>query len=89
MRIVLLAPFLTSLLFNNLALASESVSSDLIALDEKTFARIDKSSDDLETIQLFKVEGNRINLIDAILIEEKKVNLKPSYEYHRLKIEQK
>jgi len=89
MRIVLLAVFLISPSFINMALASESISSDLISLDENTFVKIDKSNDNLETIQLFIVEENRINLIDAIQIEEKNINLKPSYEFQRLKIKSK
>jgi len=92
MRIILLATFLMSLLFNNLALASESNASNLIALDENTFVKISKSNDVSETIQLFKIKGNQINLVDAIQIEEKKVNFKSLYEYKKLsidKIEQK
>ena len=88
MKIVLVATFLISLSFNNIALASDSHIASLISLDEQTFVKIYNSSEGGETIQLFKIEGNKINMVDAILIDEKKVNFKPLFEYQRLKIEQ-
>jgi len=88
MKIFLGATFLISLSFNSIVWASENHVANLISLDEQTFVKIYNSSDGVETIQLFKIEGNKINMVDAILIDEKKVNFKPSFEYQRLKIEQ-
>ena len=88
MKIFLGATFLISLSFNSIVWASENHVASLISLDEQTFVKIYNSSDGVETIQLFKIEGNKINMVDAILIDEKKVNFKPSFEYQRLKIEQ-
>ncbi len=87
MKIFLVITFLISLGYNEVALASEHHEADLIVINENSFVKVNKESDELETVQLFKIEGNKINLVDAILVDKKKVNLKPSYEYHRLKIE--
>ena len=89
MRTALVTTFLISILFNSIALASENNASDLISLDEDTFVKAYKSSDGSETIQLYKVEKNKINLIDAIRVDETRVNLKPLFEYQRLDIKQK
>ena len=69
--------------------AQESYYNDLVVLDENTFVKIHNSADDYRIIQLFKVEDNQIHLVDAIQIDEKKVNFSALYEYKRLKIDLK
>ncbi len=71
----------------NSARADESHLNEITVLDPNTFLRVDSSIDGSEIIQLFKVESNEILLVDAIQINQKKVNFKPLLEYRKLKIE--
>lgn len=81
--------FLFFSLFSSTALATGSCKENVTVLDESTFLKVGEITNDLETIQLFKVENNQIVLVDAIQIQEKTVNFKPLLEYVRLKIEEK
>ena len=89
MKIRLLIAIILILLFGTASFAQEKYINDLVVLNENTFVKIYNSEDDFRIIQLFKVEVNQINLVDAILIDEKKVSFAPLFEYKRLKIELK
>ena len=62
---------------------------ELVVLDENTFIKIDHSDPDNAILQLYKVTETRINLVDAIQINEQQVNFKKRFEYRRLKIDEK
>ena len=87
MTIRLLISCILILFFCTSSFAQEKYASDIVVLDENTFVKIHNSTDDFRIIQLFKVADNQIDLVDAIMVDEKKVSFQPLYEYKRLKIE--
>ncbi|NIR25914.1 MAG: hypothetical protein GWN77_02935 [Gammaproteobacteria bacterium] len=76
-------------LLTSLSFATENLPNDIAVLDSNTFLMVDVSVEGSEVIQLFKIENNQIILVDAIQIDEKKVNFKSLLEYRQLKIERK
>ena len=89
MKLILISAFLGSLFFMDVASAAESHEGSTVVLNDSSFIKIDKSDEHSETVQLFKVEGNKISLVDAILVTQKIINMKPNYEYQRLRIDLK
>jgi hypothetical protein len=89
MKLILISAFLGSLFFMDVASAVESHEGRIVVLNDRSFIKIDKSDEHSETVQLFKVEGDKISLVDAILVTQKIVNMTPNYEYQRLKIDLK
>jgi hypothetical protein len=83
MSVVLLA------ILANLSFADGSLPNEITVLDPNTFLRVDVAIEGSEVIQLFKIDNNQIILVDAVQIDEKKVNFKPLIEYRQLKIERK
>ena len=87
-RIVFLSiTFLTLII--NISFADSGLPNEISVLDPNTFLRVDAAIEGSEIIQLFKIENNEIILVDAIQIDEKKVNFKSLLEYRKLKIEKK
>ena len=89
MKRIFIISIVSLLLLSKVSFAQENYLNDLVVLNENTFVKIHNSSDNLRIIQLFKIENDQIHLVDAIQIDEKKVNFLPLYQYKRLKIEQK
>lgn len=69
--------------------AAEQPLQEIHVLDHNTFVMLDQAHDGANIIQLYKVDGNRLELVDAVEVTEKLVNFKPLLEYRKLKIEQK
>ena len=86
-KIVVLLSLLSGIL-SAPSFAEELYSEGITVLNETTFIRISEVTNGLETIQLFKIENDRIRLVDAVQIREKNINFKPLLEYVRLKIEE-
>jgi len=89
MKILLNSAILVALTLSTAALASERESSEIVALDRATFVLIDNSNEGLQTVKLFKVDGNKLTLVDAIQISEHKINYTPSYEVQRSVVQTK
>lgn len=85
---------LTCLLFlmflaGSAAAVGKVASTDLLVLNENTFVQLSQSPTGGKNFLLFKVEGNSLNLVDALQVEEKIVNYKPLLEVEHLKVERK
>jgi hypothetical protein len=89
MKLMLNSAILVTLTLSTSAVASENESSQLVALDKATFVLIDKSNEGLQTVKLFKIDGNKLTLADAIQISEHKINYTPSYEVQRSVVQTK
>jgi len=79
----------SALLLTSPALALEADQSELLVLDPETFVRFDRTDSEKEVIQLFRVTDGQVDLIDAIQLNEIRVNFKKRFEYRRLKIDEK
>lgn len=89
MKTLLITAILATLTWNNIVFASERNTSDVIALDKNTFVLIDSSNEGMQTVKLFRIEGNKLTLADAIQISEHKINFTSSYEVQRSIVQMK
>ena len=89
MKYLLVAVLLSTLLMPLPLFAADFLDKDLVVLNEETVLKRTKTSEGLESLQLYKIVGDQIVLKDAIQVQEKIVNFKPLLEFVRLKIEEK
>ncbi len=83
MKTQLIMAIFVTLTLNNSVFASENDTSEVVALDKSTFVLIDNSNEGMQTVKLFKIEGNKLSLADAIQISEHKINFSSAYEVQR------
>lgn len=87
MKLLLIISVVVLSFFSTTSFALDKNNTDLLVLNDTTFVKFQDSEEGYKILQLFKIEGDQINLVDAIKITEKKVSFDPLFQYKRLKIE--